>query len=156
MPDLSEALADRLNTVYQNSDGQKISLVGWSLGGVYARLLAHRFPDRIRQVITLGSPFGGSRRSADPLPGVPSSAIYSRSDAIVPWQIATQTPTDIAENIEVYASHSGLGFSPTVLYAAADRLAQKEGKWQPFKRTPLREPFFGPANLTPETTQARK
>ncbi len=36
---------------------EKISLIGWSLGGIYARILAHRLPEYVRQVITLGSPF---------------------------------------------------------------------------------------------------
>ena len=36
---------------------EKISLVGWSLGGLYARILAHRLPEYVRQVVTLGSPF---------------------------------------------------------------------------------------------------
>src|SRR5207249_4613573 len=86
---------------------RRMTLIGWSLGGIYARELARRFPDDVRQVITLASPFRDvlatsaitrvfrSRRPPDrpdlrhrlrdPLP-VPSTAIYSRSDGIVAWQ----------------------------------------------------------------------
>ena len=104
-----------------------------------ARLLAHHFPDRVRQVVTLGSPIGrpgtpasragrgdmGRLRAlvSDPLPGVPGTAVYSRTDGIVPWQIARQAPSEIADNVEVYGSHIGLGFNASALYLLAERLA---------------------------------
>lgn len=164
MPDLLPALTGRLDEVFTAAGERKVSLIGWSLGGVYARLLAHMDPQKVRQVITLGSPFAGLRSGsmnqtgdrprsqlgsliAEPLPGIPSSAVFSRSDVIVPWQIATQTKSDIAENIEVYTSHIALGFSPAVLYACSDRLAQLEGKWRPFERNGWKQSVFGPANL---------
>jgi len=50
---------------------------------------------------------------------------------------------DGTENIEVVASHCGLGFHPTVLYAIADRLAQAEGEFVPFDRGGLRSAFYG-------------
>ncbi|MEE8077697.1 MAG: hypothetical protein V3T18_01775, partial [Pseudomonadales bacterium] len=156
--------------------------VGWSLGGVYARLLAHLHPSKVRQVITLGSPFAGSPRSTsvyrivrnlnngsfeqtpanqlrllagEPLPGIPSSAIFSKTDGIVPWQLATQEPSEIAENIEVYASHLGLGFNPAVLYATADRLANREGEWRPMRRTGWKRAAYGPANLQDDDSRSR-
>ena len=89
--------------------------------------------------------------AGDPLPGIPSTAIFSKSDSIVPWRIAVQTPTDISENIEVYASHIGLGFNPTVLYAVSDRLANKDGDWQPFQRTTWKRSVYGPANISEST-----
>jgi hypothetical protein len=125
---------------------------------VYARILAHHHSEKVRQVITLGSPFAGSRRATsspvrllagEPLPGIPSTAVFSKTDAIVPWQMATQQPTRIAENVEVYASHMGLGFNPTVLYAVADRLANPEGQWQPMQRTGWKGLVYGPAVLEP-------
>ena len=176
MPDLQVALARRLDEVFDTGE-RKVSLVGWSLGGVYARLLAQLYPDKVRQVITLGSPFAGNPRSTsvyrfvrnrsdvpleqkpsnrlrlragEPLNGIPSTAIFSKTDGIVPWQIATQPPTDIAENIEVYASHLGLGFNPAVLYAVADRLANREGKWRPFERRGWKRLVYGPALLEPD------
>jgi len=174
MPDLANQLAARLLEVHAKSGGQPVSIVGWSLGGVYARILAHQHPDKVRNVITLGSPFAGHPRSTrsypraqrlsatslagsatdalrilagDPLPGVPSSAIFSKTDAVVPWQIAVQTPSAIADNIEVYAGHIGLGFSAPVLYATAERLAQPIGEWQPFVRGDWKSMIYGPADL---------
>jgi pimeloyl-ACP methyl ester carboxylesterase len=160
----------RLDQIFTAAGGSKVSLVGWSMGGVYARLLAHLFPEKVRQVITLGSPFGASTHStsavpprveplrqmsahdmrlliAEPLPGVPGSAIFSKTDAIVHWRHATQVRSDIAENIEVFAAHIGLGFSPAVLYAVADRLSQREDQWQPFQRRGWKALVYGAANL---------
>jgi pimeloyl-ACP methyl ester carboxylesterase len=135
--------------------GRKVSLIGWSLGGVYARELAKQAPDDVRLVITLGSPFAGNpkasnvwrvyeyasgekvgaRRRNNALeepPPVPTTCIYTRSDGIVAWQCTVERPSPRAENIEVHASHCGLGHHPAVLYAIADRLSQPEGTWAPF------------------------
>jgi pimeloyl-ACP methyl ester carboxylesterase len=171
MDDLGPRLAERLEAVWRSGGGRKVSLVGWSLGGVYARLLAQRFPERVRQVITLGSPIGGLPRSSsayrvirqmpgvridrdqalrlralagEPLPDVPSTAAYSRTDGIVPWQIARQASSPLAENVEVYGSHIGLGFNPSALYLLAERLAQRDGAWQPFDRGGWRRWVYGP------------
>jgi pimeloyl-ACP methyl ester carboxylesterase len=142
------------------SSGRKVSLIGWSLGGVYARELAKELPHMVRGVITLGSPFGGSHRSTNAwriyelasghklahqtenyelpaAPPVPTCSIYSRSDGIVAWQGSVQKPSlanPQTENIEVIASHVGLGLNPSAWWAVADRLAQPEGSWQPFER----------------------
>lgn len=172
VPELHQRLAHRLEEIWRSQGERRVSLVGWSLGGVYARLLAQRRPELVRQVITLGSPIGGvphpSRavsamrrvsenaldreqaarlraRVADPLPGVPGSAVYSRGDGIVPWQIARQAPSDIAENIEVYGSHVGLGFNAAALYLLAERLAQPENAWQPFERSGWKRWVYGPS-----------
>lgn len=141
-------------------EGRKVSLVGWSLGGVYARLLASRRPDLVRSVITLGSPFAGGPRSTNawrlyegvsgqsandtarmqhvrPTPPVPTTSIFSRTDGIVTWRGSLETPGPTTENIEVFASHLGLGANASVLYAIADRLAQPEGGWKPFDRKGL-------------------
>lgn len=153
-----ELLEARVNALFEET-GRKVSLVGWSLGGVFARLLARRFPDRIRQIITLGSPSmtggdatnagklfelaSGTRRN-DPtnltmlaeLSGpsrVPSTAVYSRSDGICSWKVCRETRAARSESIEVYGSHCGLGINPSVIYAVADRLGQAEGTWMPFE-----------------------
>jgi len=171
MSDLPARLGERLDQIFVNSNDSKVSLVGWSMGGVYARLLAHLYPEKVRQVITLGSPFGGRSRSGsrvdqralaleemsfndmrmlinDPLPGIPGSAVFSKTDAIVHWRHATQAQSDIAENIEVFAAHVGLGFSPAVLYAIADRLSQREGQWRPFQRKGWKSLIYGAANVS--------
>jgi pimeloyl-ACP methyl ester carboxylesterase len=174
MPDLAARLAKMFETVYENGNQQKVSIVGWSLGGVYARLLAHHYPDKIRNVITLGSPYRGSPRSTrvyplvqgmmdrplaqqsisdlrhlagTPLENVPTASIFSRRDAIVPWQIATEPTSAVAENIEVFTSHLGLGFSPAVLFALADRLAKPDGEWQRFQRSGWKQAIYGAADI---------
>ncbi len=142
------------------ASGQKLSLVGWSLGGIYARELAKQMPDQVRSVITLGTPFAGSPRSTNAwriyqlargrdalhevaqydlpvAPPVPTTSVYSRSDGIVAWQASLQEPdTDHprTENVEVLASHIGLGLNPSAWWVIADRLAQPEGEWKPFAR----------------------
>jgi hypothetical protein len=63
---------------------------------------------------------------------VPTTSVYSRSDAIVPWR-ASIIPTGPArENVEVRGSHLGLGHNPPVLVVVADRLSQRESSWRPF------------------------
>jgi pimeloyl-ACP methyl ester carboxylesterase len=147
--------------------GEKLSLVGWSLGGVYARELAKLAPERVRQVITLASPFGGERRGHRPgwlhetvygeelppenrawlnslaaPPPVPSTAIYSRSDGVVAWRACREEETPLTDNIEIVGSHCGLGFHPLALFAIADRLAQPEHAWKPFDRSGWRRALY--------------
>lgn len=141
-------------------DGRKVSLIGWSLGGAYARLLAAKRPDLVRSVITLGSPFAGNPRSTNawrvyegvsgqsandaermkyvrPTPPVPTTSIFSRTDGIVAWRGSVEKEGPASENIEVFASHLGMGANASVLYALADRLSQPEGAWKPFDRSGL-------------------
>lgn len=108
-----------------------ISLVGWSLGGVYARALARQTPGSVRQVITLGSPIQASPFAKGAL-AVPSTSIYSRRDAVVSWRLSIEPDGPRRQNVEVRSSHIGLGHHPAVLYAVADRLALPEGTWRPF------------------------
>src|SRR3954449_4581361 len=118
--------------------GEPVSLVGWSLGGLYAHDLARRTPSTVRQVVTLGSPLrrAGHRAGAGPL-RVPATAVYTRSDGIVPWQSCRLPAGKRRENVEVYGSHIGLAQNPTVLHLLADRLAQAHGKWHPFRPGPV-------------------
>ncbi len=149
------ALEARLLAKFSET-GRKVSLIGHSLGGLYARLLAQKHPDKVRLVISLGSPISESLDSgkivaklfkmlngaADPVqraavqlaPPVPTTAVYSRSDGIVHWRNAMQGDGHAeCENVAVYGSHSGLTFNAAVWWLLADRLAQKEQKWQKFK-----------------------
>lgn len=159
---VDNALIRRLETQLQrlNDDtGRKVSLVGWSLGGVLARELAKLHPDRVRLVISLGSPIsddrnhtsasrlfellngkepeamqGGRFRGLDEAPPVPTTSILTKTDGVVHWRGSVQKPAKTpTENIEVYASHCGLGVNPSVMIAIADRLAQGESKWAPFE-----------------------
>jgi pimeloyl-ACP methyl ester carboxylesterase len=147
-------LLDRL----AGEHGAPVSIVGWSLGGIYARRLALRAPAQVRQVISLGSPLSlpdrrisrarrsRARRSlATPLP-VPSTAVYSRSDGVVDWRACRQRKGPISENVAVRSSHLGMGHDPAVLWVVADRLAQPSDDWRPFRR-PSR---FGLGALFPD------
>ncbi len=136
-PALERLLHERLDQIHREA-GRRVSLVGWSLGGVYARELARRRPAAVRQVITLGSPFGPSA-----VPPVPATAIYSRSDGIVDWESCLERETQRSDNIEVTGSHCGLGVNPLVLFAIADRLALPEDGWKPFDRGGWRGALYG-------------
>ena len=168
------ALLDRLTGIHRET-GRKVSIVGWSLGGVYARDLALQAPEMVRYVVTLGSPFANDVRAtnatrlyealsgetvgdnpelvqaiAGDLP-VPATSIYSKSDGIVNWRTCLLRPSDTAENIEVYfASHVGIGVNPAALWAIADRLAQREGEFHPFDRSGP----FAIAYAAPEQAQS--
>jgi pimeloyl-ACP methyl ester carboxylesterase len=163
-PEVLERATERIQALAR-THGRKISLVGWSLGGVYARELAKRVPDSIRCVVTLGSPFAGPpqatnagrvfgwvnrdhpRISIPPEtlrvpPPVPTTSIYSRTDGVVAWQCSVEQAGKLVENVEVGGSHMGLGVNPFALYALADRLAQPEGNWQPFDRSGRRRMVY--------------
>lgn len=155
-PGVVEACIARVRQL-RAEHGRPVSLIGWSLGGVYARELAKITPDDVRQVITLGTPFTGHPKATNAwriyelasghrvvdneqlaelkkTPPVPTTSIFSRTDGVVAWQCSVEEESDQAENIEVHASHVGMGMNPTALYAIADRLAQPEGNWQRFDR----------------------
>jgi pimeloyl-ACP methyl ester carboxylesterase len=150
-------LRARLDCIYARH-AQPVSVIGWSLGGIYARQLARRSPDAVRQVITLGSPIRLERHrqsnarhlfrhyadrhierwtlpledGCGPLP-VPATSVYSRLDGVVAWRACLDQPSPRAENVEVRASHLGFGHHPAVLWLVADRLAQPPDAWTPFR-----------------------
>jgi pimeloyl-ACP methyl ester carboxylesterase len=163
-----DGLIGRFDAIHRDS-GRSISLVGWSLGGIYARALARWRPQAVRRVITLGSPFRmrpGDRSNAsrlfdwlNPGPGlphpvvleeqplpVPSTAIYTRTDGVARWHLCIEAEHPRTENIEVRGSHCGLGHNPAVILAIGDRLAQPEGSFRPFR------PPRGTAALYPPPT----
>lgn len=140
--------------------GRKLSLIGWSLGGAMARAVGAHLPESVRNVITLGSPVqphgratnawkvfeavSGWRtddpdlqRMASAHPPMPNTSIFSKADGIVSWKVSLAPAAAHSENIEIAASHLGMGVNPLVLWAIADRLAQPEGGWQPFQREGL-------------------
>jgi hypothetical protein len=158
---MKEMLPARLHQIRERTGGRRVSLIGWSAGGIYARELARTFPDDVRLVITLGSPFRGNHRAttawrvwrlmnrgteatqavseaaqlrrAEPL-SVPTTCIYSKTDGIVAWQCCTSLPAPQTENIEVDSTHLGYGHNLETLSVIADRLAQSEDSWRPFRR----------------------
>jgi pimeloyl-ACP methyl ester carboxylesterase len=157
--DIEALVEHRLKEVFIDAGDRKISLIGWSLGGVYAKFLARRHPTLIRDVITLGSPISGDtsevsvwrvyqwvskmdfadpefrrklRELNRPLEGVPITAIYCKKDGVVPWRNAREKPGPLVQNIEVAATHVGMGFDAFVLYLIAHRLAKSAARsWRP-------------------------
>ncbi len=147
----------------QHALGTPISLVGQSLGGVYSREIAKQFPDAVRSVITLGSPYAATESGTtnplveklfERLSGVtveemrammpedremthlpmPATSVYSKQDGVVAWQTCIEPESEFSENIRIWGSHSGMAMNPDVLRIIADRLAQDPKQWQPFDR----------------------
>jgi pimeloyl-ACP methyl ester carboxylesterase len=141
---------------------ERVSIIGWSLGGIFARELGRTHPEAVRSVITLGSPFRLGDRDRDesyassifdalselhserakgphvpedarPAMPVPVTNIYSRSDGVAPWRSCIDAHGMWCDNVEVPGSHSGLGHNPFGLAVIADRLAQPDGRWQPYQ-----------------------
>lgn len=167
--DREQELLNLLDRVHRES-GEKVSLIGWSLGGVFAREIAKAQPDQVRSVISLGSPIRSPRDHSNAThvydrvngtpeihelerienlntpPPVPTTSIYSKTDGIVSWQGSVQDPcpdNPYTENIEIPASHFGIGVNPLAMYAIADRLSQAEDEWSPFDRGGFKRMLFG-------------
>jgi poly(3-hydroxyalkanoate) synthetase len=83
----------------------------------------------VRSIVTLGSPLHGLNH---PWAYIPTTSVYSRTDAIVPWRESLLPTRTLHENVEVHGSHIGLGHNPAVALVVADRLAQQPDSWQPF------------------------
>jgi pimeloyl-ACP methyl ester carboxylesterase len=158
-PSMIKQLPARVNDIRQRNDGRKISLIGWSAGGIFAREVARHQPEAVRMVITLGSPIRGNQHAThawrmwrlmnrtsqahevvseaariareEPL-SVPTTCVYSKSDGIVAWQCCLSRPGAETENVEVHGSHLGYGHDVEALRVIADRLAQPEGHWRPY------------------------
>lgn len=160
----------RINEIIKATDAP-FSIIGQSLGGVFARELARSFPSHVRSVITLGSPFrtrdgeGTSpmvrsmfERSATVRPEermrmglvsdgtrpppVPCTAIYSRSDGVVAWRLCMEDPGPHSESIEVLGSHTGMSMNPLVFWLLADRLRQDAADWAPLDRRAWRRAWL--------------
>jgi pimeloyl-ACP methyl ester carboxylesterase len=138
---------------------QPATLIGWSLGGLYAREIGKLLAPRVRQVITLGTPFNTaadhtnvgwlfrllsgsspamtpalSRRLRTP-PPLRTTAIYSRADGVVAWQTCRHdSRSSLVHDIEVDSSHIGMGWNRDVLAAVTDRLGQHTGPWRRYVR----------------------
>ena len=150
-------LVEQMEATRAQHGGRKVSLVGWSLGGIFAREIARRAPGAVRSVITLATPFGalGGANHAGTIykmlkgdsgmispelearlklsPPVPTTSVYSKSDGIVCWQGCIEKQSNRAESVEVEASHLGMVNHPGVQRIVAERLAQPEGRWKPMR-----------------------
>jgi len=153
-----EQLMELVDKIYEKHN-EKITLIGWSLGGVYAREMAKNRADKIRQVITLGAPFAGItapnnaawlfkvmkgkavealdvewlRGLEEPAP-VPTTATFSKEDGVVSWKVCREKKEDDwHQNVEVKGSHMGLANNASVWFLIADRLQYGQDNWQHFQ-----------------------
>lgn len=173
---------DRVQEI-ASATGQKVSLIGWSAGGIYARVAAHQQTESVRQVITLGAPFGidyrfdiggavgrlysRTRQALDsaPLiesghivkpPPVPSTSILSKRDGLAFWKFSLDVSDHNTENIFVPGSHTGMTHNIFILSLLADRLSQKEGHWRPFSPSASNRALFRPVCATQKIPQSVK
>ncbi|NRB41951.1 MAG: alpha/beta fold hydrolase, partial [Pseudomonadales bacterium] len=149
-----ETVCARLDELHA-STGEKTTLIGWSLGGVFSRAIASEAQSKVKQVITLGSPFGDPRsvivyplleklkkRSMTqahlddwfamcnaPLGKVAITNLYSRTDGFVPSEVAHNFNHHLQEIVHVFSSHVGFAVNPMVLYLIAKRLHHSGHHW---------------------------
>lgn len=145
---MTGAVAERVEQIHAET-GEPVTLVGWSMGGLYAIDASRVAPDKIRQVITLGTPFGDPRGStmfklmrrlsnskvpveAQDYAGwlaraesrAPTQVIYSARDGIVATDIARLRSSHRVQYREVDSSHMGFAINPDALDAVAQCLAE--------------------------------
>ncbi len=157
-PKVIDGMFARFETIRRQT-GQPITVIGWSLGGLYARAIVERCANDVRHVITMGSPFRlaiGDQTNAGALfqmlnnrtrdenakalrtdgyrgaPVVPSTSIFTTLDGVVPWRSCLDEPGTISENLEVRGSHTGLGHNPAAILAICDRLQLASDEFAPF------------------------
>lgn len=134
-------LEKQIKNVSEKHDGRKVALVGYSLGGVYAREAARKHPETVGQVVTLGAPFGlddprvrevqnlfGNKGDMKTAPAMPTASLYSRADMLVAWQTSQNAPSPLAENIEITAGHIAMPFDKTAAAVAAHQLSPVPAK----------------------------
>ncbi len=162
-------LIEKLERIYQRHQ-EPITIIGWSLGGIYARQLGKYDEEIVRQIITMGSPFKGldysnnaiwmydllkrsriiSEDNLDeellediPVPAnVPTTAIFTKEDGVVPWELCLEEEDEWHQNVQVRGSHFGLGVNPLVLQIVADRLLCTKSTWTYFETSNLIEDIF--------------
>jgi len=172
-----DRLSDRVDKLYSR-EGRPISLIGHSLGGIFARETARRYPDKVRLVMSLGSPVARARNAASNLnvlyrqmnttpaeieesdwhlpPPVPTTALYSRFDGVLDWRVCLQASGHAqTENVEVMGSHNGLTLNAMSWIVIADRLAQPEWHWRPFRHNRLWRLLFKKPAWRPESSGSK-
>jgi len=142
-------LIEKLDEIYEKHQ-EKVSLVGWSGGGIFAKIIANRYPEKVEKLITIGSPVWGVQNMKTPIiktiefvrgtklkernlkfikeleviPKVPIICIYTKTDGLIPWKncMEAETYRNDIKNVEVFGSHCGLGANATVLLTVANAL----------------------------------
>ena len=142
-------LIEKLDDIYEKHQ-EKVSLVGWSGGGIFAKIIANRYPKKVEQLVTIGSPVWGVKNMKTPLvqlleflrgkhlkernakflkeleliPEVPITCIYTKTDGLLPWKhcMEAETLRNDIQNIEVFGSHCGMGANASVLLTVANSL----------------------------------
>ena len=145
---LLDKLAQRLESTVAQGNGCKASLIGWSLGGVYAREVAKLRPDLVDRVITLGSPFSGQMRAnngwwlyefindhpvdAPPLeidapikPPVPTYAVWSPIDGVVAPASARGLVGESDRQVEINIRHLSLARAPEAISLIGELLTSR-------------------------------
>lgn len=164
-------LIEKLDEIYEKHQ-EKVSLVGWSGGGIFAKIIANRHPEKVAQLITIGSPVWGIKHMQTPvirsleflrgrklrerneklikeleqIPQIPITCIYTKTDGLVPWKHCLEAETfrgDI-KNVEVFGSHSGMGANATVLLTVAKTLHENIEKEHGKKMLSKMETLFYP------------
>ncbi|GER60214.1 alpha/beta hydrolase family protein [Patiriisocius marinus] len=143
-------LEEKLDDIYEMHK-EKVSIVGWSGGGIFAKIMANRHPNQVEQIITIASPVWGVMdmktpvyglleffqgkslkernkrflQELEPIPNVPVTCIYTKTDGLVPWKhcMEAESYRKGIKNIEVFGSHSGLGANASVLMITANALS---------------------------------
>jgi hypothetical protein len=142
-------LIEKLDEIYDKHQ-EKVSLVGWSGGGIFAKIIANRYPEKVEQLITIGSPVWGVKNMKTPIiktleflrgtkikernlkfikeleeiPDLPITCIYTKTDGLIPWKncMEAETYRNDIKNVEVFGSHCGMGANATVLLTVANAL----------------------------------
>lgn len=146
----TELLADTVKKINENHQNQRVTLVGWSLGGVLSREVARLYPELIKSVITMGTPLVGgpkytvlANKYAKSMKmdldayeaeihdinsqGIsqPLTVIFSKSDGVVGWRASIDNYNSQAINVEVSCSHLGMGVDVDVWRIVAESLAEE-------------------------------
>jgi pimeloyl-ACP methyl ester carboxylesterase len=172
-----DLLSERLDAI---RDGRKVLLVGWSLGGMFARDLACRCPGKVRAVVTLGSPFSGDLKTNTNVrelyewvaghdvnqppfehyagkPPVPCLALWSRKDGIVAPSAARGQAHEVDKSIEIDTRHTGFAVDRAALsrVVAEIRNFLTEAEGQPPALQPRRAPSSSPLKTAWERLESR-
>lgn len=155
------ALEEQISALHERS-GRRVTLVGWSLGGIYSRIVVNRVGEKIDQIVTLASPFRLRSLSEAPAfvrrtlekkglrplstetlapyfdeyvatPSQPSTSVFSYSDCVVGEELACDTTTPVNDSIGIYGSHVGMTHNPFALILLVEKLLRPDEDYALFR-----------------------